>query len=375
MKTGEVPTMKGFAAPSETAIRPGEVALGWLRFTCDVQEYSVLIPTLERIFQTEIKERGKGWNGYLMSYQGRGSLLIGLTPRLTQLQREDLGIKKSPNEGYMTVDIPQTLTEELSLALTWELWSNVLTIDSVKLTRVDIYYDDFERLLHPQQLEEMVLAGKVGVPRCETMKDFGRVNLRTGKQEGKTLYFGSEKSEKQVRFYDKEAESGGERKCNRIEVQLSHGKAQAFQKWLYSALDDSLNCTSVDESGGRLTQAYRETIAGAIDFRDISGRDADVPLPSNWATRFPRLAWYEKILCGVRKADLRVGRVNPSLQGTVAWLRRQVFPAIALVKTAYQNWGMPWFSWLERELEEGEARWNDSHWFQLEQALIHSPAY
>ena len=363
----------GFGIKSSTDI-PGEIGLGWLRFTCPAVAYQSIVDFIKRFFKVDLFDRRKGWNGYLMSWQGSYSIMVGLTPILTVEQRESMGIRRSPNEGYMTVEIPQSALDTLSLSCHWEMWLEMMAIDGLKIKRVDVFYDDFNRELMPLQLKQLVESRQVSVPRVRDLKCYEKFDLLERKNCGSTVYFGSAKSEKQVRFYDKFAESGGKKKCNRLEVQLVNGKAAAMQEWLFAAMAASLDCTSAERCAGEVVKAYRECIVGSIDFLDTSNFDPGESLPSNWAGRCNRIVWWKKIVTNINKANLSVSRVKPSLSDKVDWLKSQVFTSLSLVREVYRNWQIPWNCWITSELDSAESRWSDRHWKLFQEALVTSPA-
>lgn len=366
-------TTQGFQKFPATEKAIGEIALGWLRFTVSSSHYEAIVNFLATHFSTEVKPRHKGWSGYLFSWEAAYSILMGMTPILTQAQREEMGIKKSPNEGYLTVDIPQSAVETLSAEQTWKLWLDLAAFDDLKLSRIDIYYDDFTKSLKPVQLEEQIRLREIAVPKVQSMRFFSKFDLAKQKRDGGTVYLGSSQSDKQVRIYDKEAESGGEKKCHRLEMQLVNDKAKAFWQLILEALERGLDCSSSDESGSHIIDTYRQVLVGEIDFREVPQNHANIPLPRNWATRFNRPIWWANIVNGIAGAKLVVRRIKPTLASEVSWIRKQVMPALALVKTAYKNWGIPWQAWLSRELEKGEERWQDRHWKILEEVMVHSP--
>ena len=358
----------------EASLNKNKVGLGWLRFTSSIAYLDEVRQIIKRYFKVDLLPTGKGWNGYSDSLRGSFSIIIGYTPKLTEQERQMMGIKSSPNEGLMTTDIPQSALDSLSSENLYRFWLDVYGIEGMKFTRVDVYYDDYNKLIEPRQLEADVLSGNVAVPRLDLMKPFGKYSMKKRRWEGYTVYFGSSRSEKQIRYYDKFAESGGRLNCYRWEVELKGAKAQAFQEWFFEQLCEASGQSTPEATTEVIANAYKSTIKGSLEFLDISHFDPDRPLPQNWANRSPSTWWWSELLAGLEPANLTVNKVEPTLASTVNWITRQVMPALAILRTVYGNWGIIFGSWMDRELEKGEERWNERHWKLLQEALLTSPA-
>lgn len=368
------PSLDSLRAKLEALPDLNKVGLGWLRFTCSVEYLTYWRKSIHRYFGVELLPRPKGWNGYLESLQGSYSILIAYTPTLTEAERRAMGIKKSPNEGLMTVDIPQSALDSLSGLDLLKFWLDVYGCPDARLTRADIYYDDYCKLIQPETLHNACKRGGVGVPRVENMRGWDEYNVQSGKNQGYTLYFGSPKSEKQVRYYDKFAESGGTQDCYRLEVQLTGKQAEAFQDWFAGSFSEACGLRTLADTLAAIGNSYKEVIKGSIAFYDIPPGLTPRELPQNWASRCELTWWWREMLAGLEPAKLTIDRKKPSLSSTVVWLNQQVSPALSLVRSAFQQWSIPFTSWLERFMEEGEARWSDRHFKMLQEAVLTSPA-
>lgn len=350
------------------------VGLGWLRFTCSVSYLHYWLKRVKSYFRTTAKSRGKGWNGYLESYGAGMGIMLSFTPNLTQQQRDELGVKRSPNEGYLTVDIPQTALDSLSGLNLYKFLIDVCGCDGLKVTRADIYYDDFTKVISPESLHHQCKQGGVGVPRFENMRGWDEYHLQNGASQGYTLYFGSNRSEKQIRFYDKFHESGGRINCYRWELELKGQYAEKFGEHLMQCIIDSLDCGTLNQSLEFISNCYKELLKGSIAFYDVPPGVRPRDLPRNWAARSRLCWWWAELLAGLEPAKLTLDRVKPSLQRSVEWIVNQVSPSLALIRMMYQHWGIPFHHWLVQQLEKGEERFSDRHFQMIEDAMIVSPA-
>ena len=371
----QTPSLEALRERLEAIPDRNKVGFGWLRFSCQVSYRDYWRTRIKTYFRSELLSRGKGWNGYLESDQGMYGILVAHTPVLTEAERLVRGVKRSPNEGHMTVDIPQTAMDSLSSSNLFEFLLDVYACEGMKFRRVDSYYDDYCKIISPEQVHMACKRGGVGVPRYQRIRGWDESNLQTGNSQGYTVYFGAPKSEKQLRFYDKRAESDGRQDCYRWEVEHKGKEAEAYQEWLCEVLSEAVGCPTLEQSVQRLTDALKQVIKGAISFHEIPEGLSPQDMPQNWAARTPIVWWWKELLAGLEPAKLVVERIQPSLAATVAWIRHQVVPGLALLRTAYSHWKIPFKVWLDRELEQGEERWKDRHWKLLAEALVTSPAY
>lgn len=350
------------------------VGCGWLRFSCSIAHLSRWKKLLSDCFRVRFRSQDKGWNGYIHSLAAGYSIIIAYTPVMTHEERQSLGVKKSPNEGHMTVDIPQKALDTLS-AVNWlKLWLEFYGCEDIKLKRIDIYYDDYCKIISPEAVHYACKRGGVGVPRMETIRGWDEYDLQKGGNSSYTVYFGSNKSDKQLRFYDKNAESGGKQNCYRWEAELKNAYSKAFQTAFLEVLSNAIAAPTVEASIQLIANYYKSVIKGAIDFKDIPPGKSPSDMEQNWAARSERVWWWEELLGGLEPAKLVLERIPPSLSGAVNWFKSQVESSLALIKTVYQYWGIPFHSWLQQCLEDGERRWSDRHYRMMEEAILTSPA-
>lgn len=351
-----------------------KVGCGWLRFSCSIAYLTYWKQRVEEYFRIKLRSQDKGWNGYQYHLEGGYGIIIAYTPCMTQEERQSLGVKKSPNEGHITVDIPQKALDSLSALNLLKLWIDYYGCDDAQLKRVDIYYDDYCKIISPEAVHYACKRGGVGVPRVEKIRGWDEYDLQKGGNLSYTVYFGSNKSDKQVRFYDKFAESGGRQNCYRWEAELKNGYAKAFQERFLDALSEAIAAPTVTASADIIGNFYKAIIKGSLEFKQIPVGKAPNELDPNWASRSERVWWWEELLGGLEPAKLTLERVPPSLEGAVSWFKSQVESSLAVIKSVFQYWGIPFYAWLQQCIEEGERRWSDRHYRMMEEAILTSPA-
>jgi DNA relaxase NicK len=180
----------------------------------------------------------------------------------------------------------------------------------VRCTRFDWAIDDWSRSLPLDSIEEACAVGNyTGARTYRIIRSAGRQQQKLGR----SIYFGSPQSDKQVRIYDKEVESGGEVPTIRYEVQWRDELAHhAFSQYFSQSL-------SPDNIGGLSNLAL-----GAIGFID---RISEV------AARCPLLSWWADFLelLSASPVKLSVRRIQPMVSSKWRWMERQVAGTVALL--------------------------------------------
>ena len=351
------------------------VGLGWFRFSDDVFNYERHKDFIQRLWGIQFKPRGRGWQGYSESIEAPFGIILACSPYLTQAQREELGVRPSPNEGRMTVDIPQSAMDSLTGEELLKFLVHVLACDRVKITRLDVYHDDFCKIISPAAVHHGVQRGGIGVPRYRNIDGYTNYNHQKGVSTGYTFYAGSRKSGKMLRFYDKSAESEGKIDCYRWEIEFTNSYAEVAGKTLLESLEKALDAESVEKAIIVIENAMKSLISGSISFHEIPVGMSPSELERNWAKRCPLTWWWREIIAGLQPAKLTLNKRKPSLSGTISWLKQQVMPKLALACAALDHWNMHSKHWLSQEIERASDKWNSKHLAELEEALLSSPAY
>ncbi len=198
-----------------------------------------------------------------------------------------------------------------------------------KASRIDTYTDSSVDTM--KQVWDALKASQLVSRTRSKGRSIAQVDLTNGNVEGQTLYIGSVKSDRLVRFYDKAAEQGTEGVWTRCEMQFRRGAAQvAFDAWLSGEFD------------------VESIIAAYIDFREVTG-------DSN-KTRRPRVSWWERWLGNVKRfSGASVEKVAESVQRSLAWFKKQVAPTYAFLLRAISD-----VEWLVNADVMGEFRMSPS---------------
>lgn len=176
-------------------------------------------------------------------------------------------------------------------------------------------------------VNDAIKAGQL-VTRTRKARRLSEFDPSTGEDISSTIYIGSVRSDRMVRFYDKSAESGiVDATITRCEVQHRRDYAQvAFVSWLRGDIDPE------------------SLVASAVDFREVTA-DSNV-------TRRPRLSWWSDWLGKFPRITLlSVDKPIDSVKRSLTWFRNQVAPTFAFLLRA-----MPDADWITHADTWGEFK-------------------
>jgi hypothetical protein len=196
-----------------------------------------------------------------------------------------------------------------------------------KVTRVDVFADDFRHVVQPREVYE-------SVDRAVTHTARDGWEMRESRGGGATCYIGSRSSRQFLRVYNKAAQTGGLVDSIRWELEFKKEVAEYVSARLIRE---------------RWQTVFGEHLVQLVDFRDRSeGRRGD---------RGARLSWYEHIVGAVGKAGMRHPRQARTLEEAEAWIMHQVAPTLA---TVFESRGGD-LDYITALLEDGKRRQKPQH--------------
>jgi len=174
----------------------------------------------------------------------------------------------------------------------------------LKVSRLDVALDGFDRKITPRQFAEACvdgsLCGEKAVLRKVVVTRVRRDNWNWSRRKGGCLWVGGANSSRLLRVYDKEVESKGEITSVRFELQnrnrFATGLTQRFldARWEKRALSD----------------VFAEHLVDFVDIREPRGSRSR---SQDWR----RVRWWQELVGKAKAAHTPVG--NPS--GVEAWRR------------------------------------------------------
>lgn len=251
---------------------------------------------------------------------------------------------RSSPQAEVYIEVKQTDCDELgyrdSLALLGELVGL-----GMKVTRLDVFVDDWARVVRPA---EMVAAFDAG----HTVTRIEKRSLRDDGLDAQVATFGARSGEWYLRVYDKpapEADPFGVGQTNaRGTLQGSRVVAPADGRLRVRHELEAKGHTAREVAAALLAgQEPSDTlwayVSGVLDFRERERGTAH-------GERAPRLGWWAALVEGAERTRVVARERVDHLAKRAIWLRRQVARSLASVHAVYGE------GWLSRLLEDGADR-------------------
>ncbi|MBA7537524.1 hypothetical protein ES705_29793 [subsurface metagenome] len=245
----------------------------------------------------------------------------------------------------ITLDVPGSACDELTCPDLLLFFDGCRELGG-KSTRLDVFFDDYER---PYTMDELRGAAAEGDFSMFNVTSENRTRNRTRKENDGIVYdavtFGrraSKGSGSFLRVYDKNLESNGESNSIRWELELTQHKADKVFKYL-AGCDGNLE-TFASVCGA--------VIGGCITFVHRTQRAGDKNI-----IRLAEYDWWVAIKETLRTLSLRIAKKTNTLTGTIEWVERQISPSLALVRKAFRSW-QDFYNFMCHLLEVGESRMN-----------------
>lgn len=245
------------------------------------------------------------------------------------------------------------------------LWAATRMEGFRHFTRLDFQSTELSPDWDACRVISAVEAGDVWVKGMASYRLWAERQADQAIENGATLYWGSPRSDRQCRTYDKAAESNWGTPAIRDEVQLRRGWAKSTGQELVSLLNSNLSTDDMDD-------AIKDLAAGVINqhlqYWTLNG--ADPKEDKNWMRKAEPAEWFaERIgrqVASVRKAP----RPVQDLESTVSWGVQQYgrYFALLTLRRAKAS-GMSLESVWEGMWERCLARLSDEDVAELVQGL------
>lgn len=267
------------------------IGLHWLEFTIFNKDIFPTICCLNFYYDNDFNQGSGSLYGYINMTVGKAGIMILSDSRL----------------DHHHVIIPGRWLSEVGQPSVF-LLSELLFDHNAKMSRIDIACDDHTCDPDPKLLREYCNAGQL-VTRFKT-----RNSLENHNDESVTNYFGSMRSDRFIRVYDKTKETKGNITACRWEIVLRKEYAQqAAEKIVYQG------CNKV----------FLSTLHSLLDFR--------IPTSQKRESRRKQMDWYVNFLAGCEKAEYTRYEPIMTLERMEHWLQKQVSRTLATVVEAHHG--------------------------------------
>ena len=302
----------------------GEVGIDWLAGSFPTEHVEAVLLRMNRHFGSA-ESLEYGFYGYDRSYVFHpfGSRVLYDSSEPRSFDRHN---------GRAVVQIPGIALSSMSSHDLRELIFDLVFDFSFKCTRIDICFDDFDRIIAPRELVEVCESDNFsGYRRWQHIAP----RKSGGRFEGDTLAFGrrgQNGSGKYLRVYDKNLESDGEVDSIRWEVEFSKDKASKVCARLAFSNDYEDWCA-----------IQGALVGGSIDFVDRG-----LKLEKN-LSRLTRLPFWERVVSALGSYRIRGEVPVRTVDSVENWVKRSVSSSLAMLRSAYGSDAFD--DWLEDTLE------------------------
>lgn len=264
----------------------------------------------------------------------------GSSPHYERVFRTDLGARielteakstGSRNKGGTTLSLPGTYWWIQSDELAAFRLMQVAQVEGFKhFTRLDFQNTELNPEFNAYQVRDAVLNGDVWVNGASTFRDFMERDAEGEPLNGLTLYWGSKRSEKTGRSYDKAAEGKWNTPAIRDEIQTRGRWAQAHGQALVAELASAHGSPEMVE---KVHQHTCSALNQHLQYWTLNGTNPKTD--KNWKRKAEPADWYAK----------RIGkRCEPLQKGSG--------PAVDLDTTVdygVQQYGRHFFRWIHEQ--------------------------
>ena len=313
---------RGFKS-QEDPEQPTTVGLHWLRGSIPQDRLPKLINYLGLWFGSESTRREYGYWCYDRSVQWPNGVTLNFhsTPERC----------KAMTRGLVNLDIPGGALDAMDMNSVCLLLIALQGYD-FSPSRIDLYFDDHQRIITPSVLFQTVYEedSDGGILR-RNFTPFRHITYGTKKGDSGALFDecafgarGSKGSGAYLRVYDKKLESDGANTGVRWELELSDKKAK-------KAYEKLLKCQTEElETLERMANTIAAIVGGCIDFKQ---RDARVG--SKNLDRLERYSFWQTIIDKLGQAVIRQERVIKSVVKAKAYIEKQVAGTLQMIHKAF----------------------------------------
>lgn len=320
LKTGNPPrgVLRGVNSQTQN-----EVGIHWLRISIPRQYLSKLKSYCSFYFGEAVQD------GYgLWSYTDR----YGWSNGASLYYDSNIARSDSVHKGKCTLDIPGKALDAIA-ELDLHLFLLSLRQFRPSCTRIDVFFDDYNRTNTPTGIHEII--------KARDYSGFRKGQLKQRFDNGEMIHDevdfgtrGDNGSGKYLRIYDKALESDGKKDCIRWEVEFSKERS-------HKVFDKLSECGSVDA----FATLCGSLVAGSITFVHRNG-DKNIG-------RLEVYSWWREIQELLGTVVIRVSIKKVDIGGLYRWVYRQVSPTLACLRDTFVD-EVDFMNWLFDVLAEGE---------------------
>lgn len=242
------------------------------------------------------------------------------------------------HNGKVTLDVPGKPLDTIAQG-DLHLFLVGLRYFSPVCTRIDVFFDDYQRLTTPTELDKIVRKGDHSRFRKAQFRQVGEFKNGSYVIEHSEIDFGSRGengSGKYLRVYDKDLESKGEKDCVRWEIEFCKERA-------HKVFDELSQTTTVDDFAGKCG-SY---IGGSVLFVHRNG-DKNI-------CRLDVYEFWVQIQESLGSLIVRIEKKVSNIGDMYRWVRNQVSATLATLRATFLD-EVDYSNFLYDVIAEGELK-------------------
>lgn len=300
-----------------------EVGPHWLRIST-ARQYLQAVRAYCNIYFGESVENDRGYNSFDAQYYWPNGVSLSYDSSWEKAE--------SKHNGLVSLDIPGLVLDDMEPESLRMFFLGLRKFEP-KATRLDIYFDDFQRLITPSSLQKIIKKNDF-----TGFRKGGNIQIcKSGRLIHDEADFGSrgkQGSGKYVRIYDKSLESDGSKDAIRYEIEFTKEHAnKAF---------DLLSQMGSPES---MAQVCGELVVGAITFIKRTGEKN--------IGRLKVYKFWERIKKRLGSVVIRVPIKRPTILSMFKYIERQAIRTIAVLRCTFVT-DVDFTNWYCDNLAEAE---------------------
>ncbi|QQE12316.1 replication initiation factor domain-containing protein [Planctomycetota bacterium] len=310
----------------------GYVGIHWVQGTIPHDREKEVLEYLSMLFERKPIKHDYGRFRYNMCYE--------FEPFGVFLYCDDTKERnKQIHNGRITLVLPGSCLDQFTADGLHKLCKDLILKFWFLATRIDVFWDDYRRIIEPNQVIDD--ADKGNISGFRKWQGYGERSFRDGElvRHGDTACFGrrgSDGSGKYLRVYDKYLESDGEMDCVHWEVEFSQERGKKVMLNLAMAEDVE-----------RMSGMIGAVIGGVVDFVDREAKRREKNIP-----RLNQLEWWARIIDILGVCKLRNPTPEKSVEKSAIWVERSVSVTLGMLRLAAGE--QKFWEWIENVIQDGE---------------------
>lgn len=302
-----------------------EVGPHWLRIS-NPRQYLKALQHYCNIFFGEAAGDDRGYNSYDLRYYWPCGVSISYD---SSCEKSD-----SIHGGFVSLDIPGMVLDSMESEILRMFFFGLRKFEP-KATRLDVYFDDYERLITPSKLRKIIEKNDFTGFR----KGGNHQLYKSGRLIHDEADFGARGkngSGKYMRAYDKVLESDGSKDVIRYEVEFTKKHAaKAFNLLSQMGSDESF------------TQLLGELVVGAISFVKRTGEKN--------IGRLKEYGFWKRIKERLDSVVIRIPVKRPTILSMFKYIETQAIRTLAVLRATFVS-DVDFANWQYDRLAEAELR-------------------